>query len=98
MGMAQTGVVHVPLFTTLETNGYEYILRHSEARYVFVSDKALYNKIRPLVEKIEWLKDIYTFNEIEGAKNWSEILELGKKNAEQYKEEVEKIKSGITPD
>ncbi|MCH8317624.1 MAG: long-chain fatty acid--CoA ligase [Bacteroidetes bacterium] len=98
MGMAQIGVVHVPLFTTLETSGYEHILNHSEARFVFVSDKTLYTKIKPLVDVIENLEAIYTFNEIDGAKNWTEIVELGKKNAEQYKEEVEKIKSGITPD
>ncbi|MBW8049162.1 MAG: long-chain fatty acid--CoA ligase [Cytophagales bacterium] len=98
MGMAQIGVVHVPLFTTLETSGYEHILSHSEAKFVFVSDKNLYDKIKPLVSKIEGLEEIYTFNEIEGAKNWTEIVELGKKNEEQYKEEVEKIKSGIAPD
>lgn len=98
MGMAQIGVVHVPLFTTLETSGYEQILSHSEARFVFVSDKTLYNKIKPLVSKIEGLEEMYTFNEIDESKNWTEIVELGERNAEQYKEEVEKIKSGITPD
>ncbi|MFH1319651.1 MAG: long-chain fatty acid--CoA ligase [Bacteroidota bacterium] len=98
LGMAQVGIVHVPLFTTLDTRGFEYILHHSEARIVIVSDKNLYTKIDPLIDKIEGLEDIYTFDHVEGAKNWSEIIELGEKNAVHYKEEVEKIKNEITPD
>ena len=39
MGMAMIGVVHVPLYTSLSCLEYENILRHSDARFVFISDQ-----------------------------------------------------------
>ncbi len=98
MGIAMIGAVHVPIFTSLNENEYKHTLNHSESKLVFVSDKSLYNSIYPIVQESEVVNDIYTLNEIDGAKNWKEILELGKKHKEDYKEEVEKIKKEISPD
>src|SRR5690606_1949905 len=39
MGMAMIGVVHVPIFTSLSTSEYEYIIRDSGARMIIISDK-----------------------------------------------------------
>lgn len=97
MGMAQLGIIHVPIFTTLEQKGYEKILAHSEAKFVFVSDKALSNKIGPLVNKINTLAQLYSFDEIEGIANWKEILESGKQNSGKYSAEVNRIKTEINP-
>jgi long-chain acyl-CoA synthetase len=44
MGMAQIGAVHVPIHPTLTTEELVYILNHSEAKLVFVSDKTLHQK------------------------------------------------------
>lgn len=97
MGMAQVDAIHVPIFTTLDSDGYEHILRHSEVKYVFVSDRRLYKLIKPLMEKIDTFEEIYTFDEVEGARNWKEITELGKTNSGNYKEELGKIKNSIQP-
>ena len=96
MGMAMIGVVHVPLYTSLSSNEYENILKHSDARFVFVDSKQ-FKKIKPISEKINTIECLYTFDTIENEKNWSEIISLGKKSAVYYKEEVEKIKSSIKP-
>ena len=98
MGMAMLGIVHVPVFPSLSTDEYKYILEHSEAKAVIVSDKKLHQLIKPAFNQVEGIKMLYSFDEIEGIKNWMEIIETGNKNAIQFKDEVEKIKNEIEPD
>lgn len=98
MGMVMAGIVHVPVFPTLNAKEYEYILKHSDARFVFISDKKLYDLIQPVCSNIKGIKDIYTFDNIEGAKNWMEIVDSGKNNKSAFKEKTEKIKKDISPD
>ena len=98
MGMAMIGVVHVPVFPSLSTGEYKYLLEHSDARVVIVSDKKLHRIINPAFEQVNNLKHFYSFDKIDGVKNWMDIIESGRKNADQFKEEVEKIKNEIVPD
>ena len=97
MGMAQLGIIHVPLFTTLSNDSYKDILSNSGAKIVFVSDKSLATKIASLKPEINTLEKIYSFDEVDGVANWKEIVELGKKNAGKHSSEVEKIKAAIKP-
>ena len=95
MGMAMIGVVHVPVFTSLSSDEYEFILQHSDAKLIFVSDKTLYNKVAQAAKKINKNEIIYSFDTIDEVKNWNEILNLGKESTVYYKEEVEKLKKSI---
>jgi len=98
MGMAMIGVVHVPLYTSLSANEYGDILKHSDSKFVFISDSKLLKKLKPVIDELSSIEGIYTFDDIEGEKNWKEIVSLGKKSAVYYKNEVEKIKTEIKPD
>lgn len=95
-GISQLGAVSVPIYPTISSEEYTYILGHAEPSIVFVSDKNLFEKIRPIADKIKCIKDIYTYNQVEGAKHFSEILTLGKEN-EQRKEELEAAKKAVDP-
>jgi len=98
MGMAMIGVIHVPVFTSLSTDDYLYIINHSEAKLILVSDKKLHKVVSPAVFASGQPIQIYSFDEIDGAKNWREILEAGKNNTEKHRQTVETIKSSIRPD
>lgn len=98
MGVSQAGMVHVPIYPTISKEEYEYILNHAEPSVIFVSDKALYAKIKPIGDSVKTVKNVYTFDDIEGAKNVKEVLELGMKNQEKQKSELENIKNSVTPD
>lgn len=98
MGMSQTGIIHVPIYPTLSEDDYEYILNHAEPSLIFMSDKLLCDKIGPIARKVGSIKEIYSFNEIKGIKNWKEIIELGKQNENRYKEELERIKKEMSPE
>ena len=97
MALSLGGFIHVPIYPTLSDEEYIFILKHAAPSLVFISDKSLNKKLQPIIQNSENIKDIYSFNEVEGVKNWKEILELGRKNATKYKDELEKIKAGIAP-
>ncbi|NOX84580.1 MAG: long-chain fatty acid--CoA ligase [Chlorobi bacterium] len=94
-GMAQVGVVHVPVYTNLGHEEYEHIFNHSDARIIIVSSKEFYDKIQDRLKKAPNIEKVYTFDEIKGLPNWTEIVELGKANADKYKNELQKIKDSI---
>ena len=96
MGMLMLGVIHVPIFNTLSVEEYKYILKHSEIRAVIVSNISIYKTIKAAYTDIGNTNDIYTFNSIEDVPSWTDIVELGRKNIDKYKAELEKIKKGIT--
>lgn len=83
IGVLQTGAQTVPIYPTISAEDYEYILNHSESQYVFVSDSEVYEKLNSIKANVPTLKDIFSYNEIEGCKNWKEILELGADDTNQ---------------
>ena len=98
MGLSQAGIIHIPIYPTISKEEYEFILNHSEPKLVIVSDKMLLAKIRPIVKNSKTIREIYSYDKIEGAKNWKEILESGKENELKHKNELVKIKQSISPD
>jgi len=96
-GISQIGAVSVPIYPTLNVEEYAYILGHAEPKLIFVSDKNLYEKIKPIIDQTRIISDIYTFDKISEAKHFAEILTLGKERASSLKEELEKVKAAVDP-
>lgn len=96
MGMAMTGVVHVPIYPTLGEDEYRYILKHAEVKMIVVGDAKLYKNILPLANLLE-LDLVYTFDEVEGAKNYQEVLDLGESKRKDFEKELEEIKATVQP-
>ncbi|MBK5214279.1 MAG: long-chain fatty acid--CoA ligase [Flavobacteriaceae bacterium] len=96
IGIMQTGAQDVPIYPTISQEEYEYVLNHSESLYCFVSDKEVYDKVMAIKANVPSLKEVYTFDEINGAKNWSEVLEKGKDETNQG--ELDKRKEAIHED
>ena len=98
MGMAMTGVVHVPMYPNIGEDEYEYILEHSEAKMLITGDKKLYEKLRPIAKKISGITDVYTFEKLEGAKNLEAIMELGEEKRTNFEAELDKLKKSVQPE
>lgn len=98
LGMAMAGVVHVPVFTSLNTEDYGYILEHSDARCVIVSDQKMYKGVSEAVQACKNKLDVFSFDPVEGLRNWTEILELGRISEEKNKPTLDIIKEGIQQD
>jgi len=95
LGMARIGIIHVPIYPTIGSEEYDYILKHSQVKAVIFSTQLIWNKIKTIVEKQKSIEKIFSFNEIEGISSWKEIVNEGKKNETKFLEQVNEIKAGI---
>ncbi len=93
IGILQIGAQNVPIYPTISKEDYEYVINHSESIYCFASDETIVDKLNQIKGNTK-LKEVYTFDQIKGEKNWTEVLELGKDDENQA--EVEKRKDAVT--
>jgi len=98
MGMAMTGVVHVPMYPNIGDEEYKYILEHSEAQMLIVGNNRLHKKLKPIVKELPDLKLVFSFEKLEGVKNFEEILELGESKRLDFEAELDKLKNSILPE
>ncbi|MEA3445359.1 MAG: long-chain fatty acid--CoA ligase [Bacteroidota bacterium] len=96
MGLSMAGLIHVPIYPTINEEEFYYILNHCDAKAVILSDKILFRKIETICKKIDQIRTIYTFNEVEDALNWQTIIDEGNKQKEKFAPVLEKLKSEIT--
>ena len=96
MGIMQIGAVHVPIYPTISEDDYKYILKHAGVKIVFVAGKELLRKIEHILPEIDNVQKVYTFKDVEGYENLSNLLALGVKNGNP--QAIEKVKSEITED
>ena len=94
IGILQTGAQNIPIYPTICAEDYEYVLNHSESIYCFVSDTEVLKKVNKVKANTK-IKDVYSFNHIEGCKHFSELFELGKDDSNQS--EVEARKDAVLP-
>lgn len=93
IGVLQTAAQTVPIYPTISEVDYAYILNHSESKYCFVSDEEVLRKVNLIKDQVPSLIEVYSFNAIEGCKNWVELLEIGKD--ESLQPEVENRKNAV---
>ncbi|MDP2338827.1 MAG: long-chain fatty acid--CoA ligase [Bacteroidota bacterium] len=98
MGIAMTGMVHVPIYPTISEEEYSYILEHAEIKLLIVGDRKLHEKISPIAARLPEISHIYSFEEIEDCDNYEDILKLGETHRKELGAQLEQIKKGIDPD
>lgn len=96
IGILQTGAQNIPIYPTISEEDYAYILNHSGAIYCFVSDAEVLRKINLIRSQVPNLKEVYSFDAIQGCKNWNEMLIGGVDDSNQS--EVEARKASVHPD
>src|SRR4051812_7279057 len=93
-GAQQAAMPTVPIFPTIGAEDLKFILNHSEAKIIFISDKGIYQKLVSMETDLPALKFVYSFNKIEGVKHFSELIELGKEKLDLDK--ISAIKATIS--
>jgi len=96
IGVLQIGAQNVPIYPTISETDYEYILNHSGSNYCFVSDTEVLRKLNLIKQNLPDLKEVFSFDEIEGCKNWKELLVLGEDQSNQ--DVVEDRKNNVKPE
>ena len=79
VGLLTLGAVNIPIYPTISSKDYEYILNHSESIYCFVSDQEVYDKVKSIQKNVKSLKEVYSFDKIKTCPHWSELLDEGAK-------------------
>lgn len=94
IGILQLGAQNVPIYPTISEEEYEYVLNHSESIYCFVSDEEVLTKVNAIKANVPTLKEVYSFDAINGCKSWEEVKEKDK----TLQPEVEKLKDAVKED
>ena len=94
IGILQLGAQNVPIYPTISEEDYAYVLNHSESKYVFVSCNEVRDKVMAIKDKVPSLIEVYSFDDIDNCKNWSEVLKLGADTSNQA--EVDALKAAVT--
>ena len=95
LGMAMLGVVHVPVFTSLNECEFSHIINHSDAKIVVVSDNKIYRCLKPSLEQCDPSIKVFSFDKLNECNHWLEIVEMGRNASEQNRREAEAIKQRI---
>ncbi|HCA83961.1 MAG TPA: long-chain fatty acid--CoA ligase [Flavobacteriales bacterium] len=98
MGILQIGAVDVPVYPTASEKDYEFIFNDAEVKICLVSGKELYDKVMLIRDKVPSMKEIYSFDPIEGVKSWNEILEKGKSASSNREAELKSTMESISED
>jgi long-chain acyl-CoA synthetase len=98
MGVAQAGMIHVPIYPTISTEEYSYILEHAEVKAIFVGNKSILNKVGPITGNLRDLRDIFSFDPVEGTRPFSELVDAGRKDSEKYHDKLKEIRNSIKPE
>ena len=92
MAVQQTGAVLVPLYPTTNASEIQFILNDAQAKYIFVSNREMYQKIKDLQPYVPSLKNIFSFDEIEGVDHHTKITSAVN---EEWIEKLKQVKTSI---
>ncbi len=91
----QIGVTLCPIYPTTNINELEFIFNDAAVKYVFVSGEDILEKVSLIRDRVHSLQDVYSFDELPGAKNWNVLLQ---NISSTDLEKVEAIKASIKPE
>jgi long-chain acyl-CoA synthetase len=77
MAVQQIGAVLVPVYPTIGVNDLEFIFKDAKVKYVFVNDEDMFLKILSIRNRVDSIKEVYTFEHTPNAKHWKELVSLG---------------------
>ena len=92
VGLSQIGAINVPLYPTISSKDYLYILNHSECKFCFVSDIEVYKKVYAIKNEVNSLENIYSFDKINNCSNWNELIDSGNIDLDFIKIQKSKVK------
>ena len=74
LGAQQIGAVPVPIYPRFNTETFSHILSECGARICFVEDAGCLAKIKEVRQDAPDLEEVFTFERVEDARIWTEVL------------------------
>jgi long-chain acyl-CoA synthetase len=95
LAVQKLGAALVPIYPTTSNHEIEFIFRDASVKYVFVSSAELFEKIRLVRINVPSIKNVYSFDMIEGVEHWSSLLHAA---TDAKKNELASIVKTIRPE
>ncbi|MFN8296368.1 MAG: long-chain fatty acid--CoA ligase [Chitinophagales bacterium] len=70
----QIGVIVVPMYPTIAEKDYEYIFLDASIQYAFIDSEVVLEKVKPLLQKVNTLKGIFCFENLENTSHYLTAL------------------------
>ncbi len=77
LAVQQIGAVLVPIYPTAHANDIQFIMNDAAVKLVFFNDGELVQKVREVVAQVPTVKEIFSFEKMDGIRHWTELLSLG---------------------
>jgi long-chain acyl-CoA synthetase len=78
LAVQKIGAILVPIYPTVHVNDLEFVLNDAQVKAVFVNDEELFYKVQSIRNKVTDISEIYSFEHVNGAAHWKQLLEAGK--------------------
>lgn len=95
MACQQIGAALCPIYPTTNVNELEFIFNDAAVKYVFISGKDILDKVNNVRNNIPSLKNVYSFDALQGVDHWTKITASA--TADDLAK-METIKATIQPD
>lgn len=92
LAVQQTGALLCPIYPTTNVSEMEYIFNDAQIKYVFITGSDILEKVNIIKDKVPSLKAVYSFDHIEGANHWQQIIDTANQEGQAM---VEAAKAGI---
>ena len=89
------GAVSVPMYPTITVEDYAFIFKDSEVKIIFAENEDLLNKSREAAKGNDNIQEIFTFDQVSGAKFWTDVIDLGVGKDASV---LEELKLNVKPD
>ncbi len=91
--MTQIGAINVPIYPTISSDDYAYIMNHAEVKFCFVSDSEVLDKVREIQSSCQTIENVFSFDTIEGCDTFESLL--SEKPTKAQLKEIEARKKAI---
>ncbi len=89
LAIQQIGAINVPIYSNINAEDYLYILNDCGAKFVFLSDPEVFDKIQSVRNQIKSLESIFTYENISGCTHYKELL------TDEYDGNIDNLKNNI---
>ncbi len=98
MGIMLAGMVHVPVYPTLNPEEYRYILNHCDCKCIVFGAEVIYRRVKDVLPDLEQHPRVFAIDKIEGVESVGSLVELGRSYREKWAAAIEDNKQNISPD
>ncbi len=89
LGILQIGAVDIPMYPNMSEENYRYIFNDAQVKAVFVENEDVYRKVKNVLPDCPSVKEVYSFEKLEGVMHWSEVTEAADETLRPKLEELE---------